>query len=368
MTEIYILEDSQQSIAGGGQKVSAKLIDYLLSRRDVNVTIFDTLSKNESFFQRFQDTGFCTYRRPKLRATGIGSSFTYSALSSLVLVAAASLAGFKLARLIYIRNNLKPPTLYCPTKFGYFVGLLPRLMFSCKLIMHVHNISDHNLISRLFQWLLRITAEEVVCVSQTVYDSLCHPRKTLIRNPILGFPSIQRSLRTNGLSLGVVASFFPYKGQSFFLQEAAKLVAKHPQVNVHLYGDGPELASLSQRFVCKAIHFHGRLNDLDAIYANLDIVVIPSLKPEAFSIVIPEAWSYGCLVLASDVPAHKELIEDGVNGCLFVTGDSKDLLSKLESFIQDWPAQKSRIAEGYASLSQFKIADFVSQLSQIIFR
>jgi glycosyltransferase involved in cell wall biosynthesis len=368
MTEIYILEDSQQSIVGGGQKVSAVLIEYLLSQSDVKVTIVDTLKRNESFFQRFPGVSFCNYRRPKLRATGTEPSFTYSPISSLLLVAAASLAGIKLARLIFSRSNLKPPILYCPTKFGYFAALLPRLMFSCKLIMHVHNVAERNFASRLFQWLLRITSEEVVCVSQTVFESINHPRKALIRNPILGLPEIKRSLRTDGLSLGVVASFFPYKGHSFFLQEVAKLVTKHPQVDVHLYGDGPELAWLSKRYMCKSIHFHGRLKDLDAIYAKLDVVVIPSLKPEAFSIVIPEAWSYGCLVLASDVPAHKELIEDGVNGCLFATGDSKDLLKKLEGFIQDWPAQKYRIAGGHTSLSQLITADFAPQLSQIILR
>ena len=174
--------------------------------------------------------------------------------------------------------------------------------------------------------------------------------------------------RGSVISLGVVASFFPYKGHSFFLEVAEKLLVKYPNLKINLYGDGPELSSLSRQFNSKAIHFYGRLDDLDDIYNNLDLVVIPSLKPEAFSIVIPEAWSYGCFILAADVPAHKELIEDGVNGRLFLTGDSRDLYNKLESYLQDWEGHVTQIAGGYHSLANLQFANFAPQLSQLILK
>jgi phosphatidylinositol alpha-mannosyltransferase len=139
-------------------------------------------------------------------------------------------------------------------------------------------------------------------------------------------------------------------------------------LKINLYGDGPELSFLSGQFNSNAFHFYGRLDDLDDIYNNLDIVVIPSLKPEAFSIVIPEAWSYGCFVLASDVPAHKELIQDGVNGRLFLTGDSKDLYNKLECYLQDWKGHVNHIAGGYNSLASLQFANFAPQLSQLILK
>lgn len=366
--KIYIFEDSQQSSSGGGQKVSASLINYLTSRGGICVSVFDTRSTKESFFQRCEGIKLITYWRPKMRPTGVGSSFTFSVGQSLVIVAATAFAGIRVLLSLLANSTSRCAVFYCPTKFGYLSALIPSLIFSQKLVVHVHNISEPNLFSRFFQCLLRMTADEVVCVSQTVYDSLQHPRKNLIRNPVPKLREIQLSQRSDCLSFGVIASFFSYKGHRFFLEVAEKLVEKYPQVVVHLFGDGPELATLLQRFMSPSIRFHGRIEDSEVIYSNLDVVVVPSLKPEAYSIVIPEAWSYGCLVLASDVPAHAELIEDCVNGHLFAAGDSKALYSKLEGFIQDWLGQRQMIEGGRASLALLGSVDFARQLSQLFLK
>lgn len=368
MQKIYIFEDSQQSTSGGGQKVSATLVDHLLTRGDVCITVFDTKSKDESFFRQRKDITLVNYWRPRFRQNSFGPSFNYAALQSLCIIISAVFAGLRLLLSMLFLTTSQNKVFYCPTKFGYFVALVPSLFYSIKLIMHIHNISELSISSRLFQWLLRMTANEVVCVSQTVYDSVLHPRKILIRNPVPKLHSIQRFRHKDIFYLGVVASFFPYKGHFFFLEVAEKLLAKYPQLEIHLYGDGPELESLSRQFRSEAIHFHGRLDNLDDIYAKLNVVVIPSLKPEAFSIVIPEAWSYGCLILASDVPAHMELINDGVNGRLFSTGDSKDLFSKLESLIQDSQEHKREIEGGRASLAKLECDNFALRLSQLILK
>jgi glycosyltransferase involved in cell wall biosynthesis len=366
MQEIYIFEDSQQSKIGGGQKVTGTLIDYLASRKDIYFCICDTLRREDSFFKRWQEGGFYAYSRPQLSPTVTGPSFTFNFGQSLRLVTAAFFAGLKIVKIIKSRIKSNTPIFYCPTKYGYLVALLPAVIFKIKIIMHVHNIADNTILSRFFQWLLRKTVAKVVCVSQSVFDSVDHPHKTLLRNPIPERSLTQRSCRISELSVGVIASFFAYKGHNFFLEEAAKLVSGYPYLNVHLYGDGPERAALLQRYGCEAIQFHGRLNDLDDMYLHLDVVVIPSLQAEAFSLVIPEAWSYGCLVLASDVPAHRELIEDGVNGLLFKAGNSKDLFDKLDSLVKDRHGHSELIKGGYASLTQLKISDYAARLLQII--
>lgn len=368
MQDIYIFEDSQQSTAGGGQRVSAALIDYLSIKDDVQLTVFDTNNVQESFFRRWKNVALRKYWRPKLPAAGVGSSFTYSTGQLLVITAASILSGLKLLFEMLFQASPQRYIFYCSTKFGFFVALLPSLFFSSRLVMHIHNIADRNLASNLFEWLIKIAASDVVCVSQTVYDSVSHPCKSLIRNPVPKAYENRQYTASDRLSIGVVASFFPYKGHLFFLEEARGLVKKYPKISIHLYGDGPELPALKSRFMSNSIFFHGRFDNLDAIYLSVDIVVIPSIRPEAFSMVIPEAWSYGCLVLASNVPAHAELIDDGINGYLFTPGNGNSLACKLETIIQNWSEQQLRIAAGYTSLSQLGEDNFAHKLSLILLK
>ena len=97
------------------------------------------------------------------------------------------------------------------------------------------------------------------------------------------------------------------------------------------YGDGPNkpaMEALVKDLSCK-VNFKGREEDICKIYESLDLIVVPSLKPEAFSLVIVEAWQTQTVVLASDSGAHRELIDQDVNGFLFKSGDINDLLKML---------------------------------------
>ena len=51
------------------------------------------------------------------------------------------------------------------------------------------------------------------------------------------------------------------------------------------------------------------------------------------------------VVLASDVGGHKELIQDGINGYLFRSGDKQDLSKKLNKILDrqmEWDAIRAK--------------------------
>jgi len=68
--------------------------------------------------------------------------------------------------------------------------------------------------------------------------------------------------------------------------------------------------------------------------ADQDVVVLPSIWPETFSIMIREANMIGLPVIGSRIGAIPEAIQDGVNGLLFEPGNRDDLRRCMLRFIE----------------------------------
>ena len=78
-----------------------------------------------------------------------------------------------------------------------------------------------------------------------------------------------------------------------------------------------------------------RQEDLPAILSNIDVIVIPSLWHETFSIVAREALLSGTPVVASEVGALPEVIEHERNGLLVPAGDVDALHGALQRLSVD---------------------------------
>jgi glycosyltransferase involved in cell wall biosynthesis len=82
-------------------------------------------------------------------------------------------------------------------------------------------------------------------------------------------------------------------------------------------------------------------------YNQVDIFIYPRLSMRLTELVTPlkplEAMAQGRLVVASDVGGHKELIEEGVTGCLFKAGDKQALANTVLSLLDahhSWDAMR----------------------------
>jgi glycosyltransferase involved in cell wall biosynthesis len=77
------------------------------------------------------------------------------------------------------------------------------------------------------------------------------------------------------------------------------------------------------------IKFIGEVNDsqLQNLYKNALALITPSLM-EGFDLPSLEAMNSGCLVLASDIPVHREICQDAA--VYFNLHDEKDLILKLK--------------------------------------
>jgi len=85
------------------------------------------------------------------------------------------------------------------------------------------------------------------------------------------------------------------------------------------------------------INFLGRVSDgiLEEHYKNAYLVVVPSLFPELFAIVILEAMSHGKPVIASNVGAMPEILVNGQTGFLFEPNDVDALAKYIRILLID---------------------------------
>ena len=104
----------------------------------------------------------------------------------------------------------------------------------------------------------------------------------------------------------------------------------------------------------------------EALYRGADIFVLPSVS-EGMSNALLEAMSYGLLVLASDIPENRSVIQHGKDGLLFRQGDSEDLARKLESLVANVDGSAQRLARAARDTAQrrFSVGAVVDRLEAI---
>jgi glycosyltransferase involved in cell wall biosynthesis len=125
------------------------------------------------------------------------------------------------------------------------------------------------------------------------------------------------------------------KGVHVLLQAMPLILEKHPRARLTVAGDGSQRTYLEQLArtlgLESRVHFLGRcsaerLNDL---FADTNVVVLPTLWMENCPLAVLEAMAQGRPVVATRIGGLPELIEDGVSGALFDRGDAADLAAKI---------------------------------------
>jgi glycosyltransferase involved in cell wall biosynthesis len=164
-------------------------------------------------------------------------------------------------------------------------------------------------------------------------------------------------LQEGGIVLGYVSTFNPFEGIEYILEAAALLVARGYPVRVLLVGGakrgGDDIERLRDRAVeleiDSRVAFTGRVDhSLVADYYRLiDLFVCPRRAEAISELVIPlkpfEAMATGCVVIASDTRALREIVEDGRTGRTFPADDPRHLADVCAELIDD-PEQRARLA------------------------
>jgi glycosyltransferase involved in cell wall biosynthesis len=114
----------------------------------------------------------------------------------------------------------------------------------------------------------------------------------------------------------------------------ADLRAKGRKFECRLIGDGPQrqpLQRIARRLVlAPAVMFLGRRtpSEIAQELGSADIFVSPAIS-DGNNVSLTEALACGAFPIATDIPANRQWIEDGVTGLLFPPGDADALARAL---------------------------------------
>ncbi len=168
---------------------------------------------------------------------------------------------------------------------------------------------------------------------------------------------------------GVIGRLFPDKGHRYFLEAFRHLVNTDPACRAIFVGGGPLEPVLRARISTLALSDHIRLYgmraDMDEVYAETDVVVIPSLR-EGLPYVLLEALAHRRPVIATQVGDIPRVIRHEQTGLLVPPGDARALAAAMGRLLRH-PEEGARMAEnGHRLVAQeYSAHAMVSQTERL---
>lgn len=164
--------------------------------------------------------------------------------------------------------------------------------------------------------------------------------------------------RATGGTIGFIGRIDePRKGLPVLMRALPKILAERPDTRLLVAGRGDEeeaVASLPEA-MRGHVEFLGMVTDEDKarLLRSVDVYVAPNTGGESFGIILVEAMSAGAAVLASDLDAFAQVLDQGEAGQLFTNEDADELAVAALRLLGD-PVRRAELrARGSAHVRRF---------------
>ena len=169
--------------------------------------------------------------------------------------------------------------------------------------------------------------------------------------------------------LGTVARFDPVKALDVLLRAFARLGAGVPAARLLVVGDGPEaprLRALARELgVDRRVVFTGAREDAVRCLPLMDVYVSASRR-EGLPLAVLEAMACGRPVVATRVPGHEDVVEDGRTGVLVAVDAPDALAAAAVALLADGPRRAALGAAARLRVeSRFTRARMVAEVADL---
>jgi len=149
----------------------------------------------------------------------------------------------------------------------------------------------------------------------------------------------------------------PRKGLPVLMKALPKILAARPATRLLVAGRGDEEEALEglPPELRPRVEFLGMVSDEDKarLLRSVDVYVAPNTGGESFGIILVEALSAGAPVLASDLDAFVQVLDQGAAGELFTNEDADALAEAAVRLLGD-PVRRAELRErGSAHVRRF---------------
>jgi glycosyltransferase involved in cell wall biosynthesis len=173
----------------------------------------------------------------------------------------------------------------------------------------------------------------------------------------------------DGPVIGTIGRLSPVKGQKFLVMAMKDIVARIPDAQCLVIGNGPAEASLRSLAgslgLGGSIKFIGSCADTHKYLSMMDLFIFPSVK-EGLGIALLEALVSGKACVASKIGGIEDIITDGVDGILVDVGDPSGIAAAAVRLLKDDSSRKKMGEEGSALVgSRFTLSSMADKISKL---
>ncbi len=298
----------------------------------------------------------------------------------LILVNLFYIKLFLLRLCVYLKKNHFHLVLTNTLK-AHLYGSLAAFLCSLPLVWRFHDILSPDdfspILIKCVAFFGKVFPQKILAVSNTTKDHLTQrglkdEKIEVILNGIdheaLGVKEDLNTIReefdigAKARIIGCVGRLVPQKGQEFFLLSIPQVIRVYPDIFFLIIGDvfhGEDaykkelLKIVRENGLDRIVKFTGFRTDIGDMIGSLDVLVFPSVAPEASPLTLLEAMGLGKPVIASNIGGVSEIVDDGETGLLVDPG-RPDQIAEGILYLLSHPEEVIRIAQNAKETAQRK--------------
>ena len=340
---------------GGGEIALADLIRQLDRARVEPIVVLGSKGPLE---ERIRD--FATVHVMPIDSAVVGARKDALGLATIFQLAAARAAIRYVFRLRLLLKEQDTEVLHTNSLKAFVLGAIAGRLQGVKVIWHVRDrIADDYLPHRVV-WMMRhlakILPHFVIANSRATLETVqlkdkppamvigsgVDLSKFLPSGAAATSPDEPNTARSK--IVGLVGRICPWKGQHIFIEAAALVHARYPNVRFQIIGaalfrehdyDLELRRTVEEQRLERVVEFMGFQSDVARAISGLDILVHASTVGEPFGQVIVQGMACELPVIATNGGGVPEIVQDGVTGLLVPMGDAPAMADAICRLLED---------------------------------
>jgi glycosyltransferase involved in cell wall biosynthesis len=239
----------------------------------------------------------------------------------------------------------------------------PFTCYSCMSLTHPIFVFSNFLLFLEFYYRDRTVKNEKITIvhSKFVYDKILKYsgiQSKIIPYPYIGYKSKKPKKLVDKLRILFIGRLQPQKGVHLLPEICMKLKREGIDYEIDILGDGPLFLYL-KKFSEKEnlnMNFFGFIKSRLKIYSELrksNLLLLPSIWPEPFGMVVLEAMAFGIPVIGSNRGGLKNIIEDNKVG-FAIDPEVEKIVEKIKLLKENPNLYKNFSSNGIKNIKKYE--------------
>jgi glycosyltransferase involved in cell wall biosynthesis len=220
---------------------------------------------------------------------------------------------------------------------AHVVAVAAQLLGGRPCVTHMRDIANTRT-ERIVWKLIQLLSDQMILVSRACWPSRRLPRNVHVVYNGVRLPAGERLVpRNSALVLGFIGRIHPAKGLHVLIAWLAQARRRGLALRLVVRGAFAKETPDYEREIAEQIRalelaghvaFEGFVADPDGVYADIDVVCVPSTAPDPLPRSVMEAMGRGLVVAAAPCGGIPEMITHGENG--FLIENPQDFVATMQ--------------------------------------